>query len=135
MPGFLKSYLVALAIMLPLDAAWIGWVAIDLYRTVLGPIMLETPRLGAAALFYLLYPVGIVHFAVRAGDVPRPVKLALRDGALFGFLAYMTYDLTNLATLRVYTVQLALLDIAWGTAVSAATAGATAFILHRSGRR
>ena len=132
MPGFLKTYLVALAIMLPLDAAWIGWVAIDFYRAVLGPIMLETPRLGAAALFYLLYPAGLVHFAIRGTDGVKPPAPALYAGALFGFFAYMTYDLTNLATLRAYTTSLALLDIAWGSAVSAATAGGTAFLLRRS---
>ena len=62
----------------------------------------------------------------------KPPAPALYAGALFGFFAYMTYDLTNLATLRAYTTSLALLDIAWGSAVSAATAGGTALLLRRS---
>jgi uncharacterized membrane protein len=136
MPSFLKTYLIAVAIFLPLDFAWIGLVAVDLYKAAIGPLMLETPRLGIATAFYLLYVVGIVHFAIRAPDGgTKALPVALRDGALFGAFCYMTYDLTNLATLKGYTVSLALADIAWGTLVTAATAGGTAFILRRTGRR
>jgi uncharacterized membrane protein len=133
MPFFIKAYLVAAAIFLPLDFAWLGWVAADLYKAAIGPLLLEQPRLGVAAGFYLLYVVGLVHFAIReAGtDKAKPVAVALRDGALFGAFCYMTYDLTNLATLKGYTPALALADIAWGTSVSAVTAGASAAILRR----
>lgn len=133
MPLFLKAYLVAAAIFLPLDFAWLGLVAADLYRAAIGPLLLEQPRLGIAAGFYLVYVVGLVHFAIREArsDTTRPVPAALRDGALFGAFCYMTYDLTNLATLKGYTLALALTDIAWGTAVSGVTAAATAAILRR----
>lgn len=133
MPFFLKAYLVAVAIFLPLDFAWLGLVAADLYKAAIGPLLLEQPRLGIAAGFYLLYVVGLVHFAIRDAQTgaAKPVALALRDGALFGAFCYMTYDLTNLATLKGYTAALALADIAWGTVVSAVTAAATARILRR----
>lgn len=135
MPFFLKAYLVAAAIFLPLDFAWLGLVAGDLYRAAIGSLLLEQPRLGVAAGFYLLYVVGLVHFAIRdpRDDAAKPVPVALRDGALFGAFCYMTYDLTNLATLKGYTPALALTDIAWGTGVSATTAAASALILRRRG--
>lgn len=133
MPFFAKAYLVAAAIFLPLDFAWLGLVAAELYKSAIGPLLLEQPRLGIAAGFYLLYVVGLVHFAIRAPReaAAKPVATALRDGALFGAFCYMTYDLTNLATLKGYTPALALADIAWGTGVSAVTAGASAAILRR----
>lgn len=135
MPFFPKAYLVAAAIFLPLDFAWLVLVAGELYRATIGPLLLEQPRLGIAAGFYLLYVAGLVYFAIRDAqtDTARPVAAALRDGALFGAFCYMTYDLTNLATLKGYTPALALADIAWGTGVSAVTAGASAAILRRRG--
>lgn len=134
MPFFLKAYLVAVAIFLPLDAAWLGLVAANLYKAAIGPLLLEEPRLGVALGFYLLYVVGLVHFAIRDAHRGRakPVAVALRDGALFGAFCYMTYDLTNLATLKGYTLGLALADTGWGTFASAVTATATALILRRS---
>jgi uncharacterized membrane protein len=109
------------AVMLALDALWLGLVATPLYQQGIGHLMAESPRLGVAALFYVVYAAGLVVFAVLPAKDRRDAAL---KGALFGFFAYATYDLTNLATLKQWPVWIALLDIAWGALVSAASATA-----------
>ena len=117
----LATYAATALAMLVLDALWLGLIAAPLYQQGIGHLMAPQPRLGVAALFYLLYPLGIVIFAVaaRPAGAWRPTLLA---GALFGFFAYATYDLTNLATLKGWPLGLSLIDMAWGTVVSTASA-------------
>jgi uncharacterized membrane protein len=118
---YLLAYAATAAVMLALDALWLGLVATPLYQQGIGHLMAASPRLGVAALFYAVYPVGLVVFAVLPATDRRNAVL---KGALFGFFAYATYDLTNLATLKQWPVWIALLDMGWGTLVSAASAAA-----------
>jgi uncharacterized membrane protein len=85
----------------------------------------EHPNLPAAILFYVLYIAGVLIFAVAPALRGGGWTTALLLGAALGFFAYMTYDLTNMATLKVWPVSLAVMDIAWGTLLTslAATAG------------
>jgi uncharacterized membrane protein len=123
-------YLSAALVFLPLDALWLGLVARNFYKAEIGPLLLERPNWGVALLFYLLYLAGLVIFAVMPALATGSWRTALLYGALFGFFAYATYDLTNLATLRGFTWRVALVDLAWGTAASAATA-ALGFLIAR----
>ena len=123
---FLAAYGVALAVMAALDAVWLGWLAIDFYRRELGALMTDAVRVVPAALYYLAYPAAIVYLALT----PRPQSLrraALRS-AVLGLAAFSVYDLTNLATLRGYSVLLTVVDMAWGTCASA-LGGAAAYAL------
>ncbi|HYF42072.1 MAG TPA: DUF2177 family protein [Ramlibacter sp.] len=119
------TYLGALLAVGVLDFLWLGVIAKSWYQGGMGHLMAAKPNLWAAAAFYLLYPVGLVIFAAAPaqGDVMR----ALLMGALFGFFAYATYDLTALAVLRDFPARLAFLDIAWGAFVSACGAAAGAW--------
>jgi uncharacterized membrane protein len=125
----LKTYAIAFiftaVVFLALDFVWLGFIAKDFYRTQLGPLMLEKPLLGVAIVFYLLYTIGIVGFAVAPALATDSWMRAMAAGALLGLVAYSTYDLTNLATLRGWSMKLSLVDVAWGTVVTsiAATAG------------
>jgi len=112
-----------------LDAVWLGWLMRDFVRERIGPLMLETPRFGVAALFYVLFGIAVLIFAVRPAVEAGSLSRALMLGALLGFFSYMTYDLSNLATLKGWSVQFALVDMAWGTFVAsmAAAAGYTAW--------
>src|SRR5271168_2855179 len=95
------AYGVALVTMVALDFLWLGLIARSLYRDALGPLMADPANLWAAGAFYLLYPVGLVVFVVRPGvGVGAGGWAVAARGALFGLLAYATYDLTNLATLK-----------------------------------
>ena len=118
----LKAYLAMLVVALALDMAWLSSVGNAVYRPRLGGLLLADPVLWAAALFYLLYVAGALFFAVRGAVSWRQ---AAGHGALFGFFAYATYDLTNLATLRGWSVPVSFLDMGWGAVLTAlaATAG------------
>jgi len=112
------AYIVALVTMVVLDGVWLGLVATSLYRDALGPLMADPVNPWAAGAFYLIYPLGLVVFAVRPGDGADAWTVVAR-GALFGLIAYATYDLTNLATLKGFPVSIALIDMLWGAVISA----------------
>ena len=104
----------ALVAILVLDAIWLGVLARPFVLRELGPLMLERPRFGVAALFYALYAVGICYFAIRPAMAGGAWSDAAITGVLLGLFAYLTYDLTNLATLRGWSVAFAVVDVAWG---------------------
>lgn len=123
--GWLAGYAATAAVMLVIDMIWLGLIAKPWYQAGMGHLMAPTPNLVAAALFYAMFPVGLMLFAVIPhSETPGLLKAAIW-GASFGFFTYATYDLTNLATLKDYPLGLAVLDLTWGTCVSAlsATAG------------
>jgi len=128
---FLLAYGVALLAMGALDAVWLGWLAIDFYRRELGTLMTDVVRVVPAALYYVSYPAVIVFLALT----PRPATLreaALRS-AVLGLAAFGVYDLTNLSTLRGYTVAMTVVDMAWGT-FATAVGGSAAYALVISRR-
>ena len=122
------AYLAALVAVGVLDFVWLRLVAMPWYQAGMGHLMGASPNVVGAALFYFLYPIGLVLFAVlpSGGDVPR----AVATGALFGVFCYGTFDLTSLAVLRDYPAWLAVLDIAWGATASALGAAAAAMALR-----
>lgn len=124
MKRHLIAYVATAVVFFGLDFLWLGTVATTFYKEKLGPLMAERPNLAAAGVFYALYVVGIVMFAeTRAFETGNWVT-ALVWGALFGFFAYATYDITNYATLKGYPAALAAVDLAWGTALTALSAAA-----------
>lgn len=130
MNKYLTTYGATLVVMLLIDLLWLGVIAKPLYQQGIGHLMAEKPNLVAAAFFYLLYPVGIVIFAIAPDAASASWLKTFTAGALFGFFAYATYDLTNLATLKNWPVSLALIDIAWGSFISglSALAGKAVFV-------
>jgi uncharacterized membrane protein len=129
-----KRYLITLVIFLILDGIWLGLIAQPFYQAQIGFLLSKNPNWAAAGAFYLLYVVGLIVFvvepALRAGAAPR--QAALR-GALFGLVAYATYDLTNLATLDRWPLLLTAVDMAWGTTLGALTAFASVWAARRVG--
>lgn len=125
----LVTWLITFIVMVVIDLLWLGVIAKGLYQQGMGNLMSPEPRVGIAALFYLMYPIGLVIFAVMPGVDANSVLRAGVLGALFGLFAYSTYDLTNLAIVRNWPVALSFIDIAWGTVVSgvASAAGAVAW--------
>ncbi|MDH3579434.1 MAG: DUF2177 family protein [Hyphomicrobiales bacterium] len=115
MTQYLIAYGVTACAFLGIDALWLGLIARKFYFDRLGELLLERPNLGAAAAFYAVYVVGIIIFAVAPALREGSGFTALVYGALFGFFAYATYDMTNYATLRNWPLVVALVDTAWGT--------------------
>lgn len=109
------------------DAVWLTRIGPNLYRPALDPVLADQFRLGPAVAFYLIYIGGILALAVAPALREGGWTRALLNGALVGFLAYATYDLTNHATLKVWELRITLLDIAWGTFLTAVSATAGYF--------
>jgi uncharacterized membrane protein len=114
----LAAWGVALLITGVLDAWWLGSMARRFYRRALAPWMAEPVRWLPAVLFYLGYPLALVLLALTPW--PEDGTTAAWRSALAGLMAYGTYDLTNLATVRGWPRRLAPVDMAWGTVASAA---------------
>ncbi len=120
-------YVATLLILLGLDALFLAKIAGPMFRQALGDTMLEQFRAAPALLFYALFPVGLMLFVslpAAPGSWPR---VALY-GALFGFFTYGTYEFTNYATLRPWTLRLLLTDLTWGAIVSAVSAAGGLYI-------
>jgi uncharacterized membrane protein len=122
--AFLRLYAATVPLLFAIDLAWLGLVARDFYRTRLGDLMRPDPRWGAAILFYLLYVAALLVFAVLPALERASIGRAVALGAGLGFICYCTYDLTNLALARGFPAVVAVVDIAWGTALSAGVAAA-----------
>lgn len=121
---YLTAYGAAAFIFLILDALWLGIIAKSFYFTQLDGLLRDKPDLKVAAIFYAGYLAGVVYFAVAPALQDGGLARAIFMGALLGLFAYGTYDLTNLATLKGYPVRVAIVDMIWGTFLTAATAGA-----------
>lgn len=109
-------YLITLAVFFAIDMVWLGLVAKGFYRRQLGYLMSPQVKWGAAILFYLLFIVGLLIFAVRPGLLLYNSALtAFGLGALLGLICYATYDLTNLATIKDWPLLVTVIDLLWGT--------------------
>jgi len=118
----LIAYALSLFVLLVLDLFWLLGPGRPLYISEIGGLLRNQPQLGASLAFYLLYAAGLTYFGVMPGLKASSAVLALGQGALFGLMAYATYDLTNLAVLNGFTLRIALIDMAWGTVLSGVTA-------------
>lgn len=129
---FVVAYLATAIVLFGLDFVWLSRM-IGFYQSQLGGLLLERPRLGYAGVFYAVYVIGVVVLVVLPAAAGGGWINALLTGALLGLVAYGTYDMTNMATLKGWSLQVALVDMAWGTVVTAlaATAGTWTLGLFR----
>ncbi len=121
---FLKLALASSLIFVAIDAVWLGVIARNMYRSTLGTMLREQPQILAATGFYILYILALVFFVVQPAIDKSSWQYALFAGAFFGLVAYATYDLTNLATLKDWPFKITLIDMAWGAFISGITAAA-----------
>ncbi len=124
------AYGLALVVFLVLDGLWLGYIAKDLYLSRMGPIMRERPVVSVAALFYMAYVAGLVYFVIAPALPTGDWRGAALNGALFGFFAYLTYDATAYAVIRGFDPVLAIIDVAWGSALGAAASTVTVLALR-----
>lgn len=128
---YLIAYVGTLVVFAALDATWLTFMGPIVYRPTLADILAPNLRLAPAIVFYLSYPVGVVVFAVLPGLRAGLISNAFVPAMLFGALAYATYDLTNYATLRNWTLQITVLDVVYGALASGVVATA-AYALVRT---
>lgn len=120
----LALYGITTAVFFALDFIWLSTATSRVYQPYLGDLLSPKPNLAVAGAFYLFYVVGILALAVIPGLKEGAIAGALWRGALFGFLAYATYDLTNLATIAGWAWQVSVIDMIWGTFLNTAVAAA-----------
>lgn len=121
-------YFLTVPVFFAIDMTWLGLIAKNFYKAQLGYLMRTDIVWWAAILFYLLFIVGIIYYAVLPAYASGAWTKALLLGALFGFFTYMTYDLTNYATVKDWPLAIVVVDILWGTILSASVATASFFI-------
>ncbi|MEP0941007.1 MAG: DUF2177 family protein [Rhizobiaceae bacterium] len=122
MTKLIIAYFATMIVFFAIDFVWLTTIAQRFYQSQIGPLLLDQFRMGVAVGFYLVYLGGVVFFAVNPALKAESLATAAIYGALFGFFCYATYDLTNLATLKGYTVTVAIVDMAWGTILTGASA-------------
>ncbi len=122
--AYIAGYLGAVVIFCLMDFVWLAILAKNFYHNRVGSLMLAEPRLVPAAAFYILYLLGLFVFAITPALRAQNLLLAAGLGGFLGLIAYGSYDLTNLATLKGWSVSLTLVDIAWGILISAVSSSA-----------
>lgn len=125
----LISYLLTFIVFLIIDMAWLGFIAKNIYQKYLGSFLSETVNWTAAVIFYFIYIIGISIFTIYPAVNKDSAINALLMGALFGIFTYATYDLTNLATLKGWPIQIVIIDIIWGAVLSATVSLAGFYIV------
>lgn len=123
------GYLMTTGVFFFIDFIWLGTIAKSFYFKHIGDLLLQPFNIPAAVGFYLVYIIGIFIFAIMPGYEASSATRALFYGGLFGFFAYATYDMTNLATLKGWSVTVVAVDILWGTILTGVVAFAGYHIL------
>jgi uncharacterized membrane protein len=127
MMDFLFQVLVTLVIFTLVDLFWLIKVAPKLYRKYIGHLMADKVNRVAAGLFYVIFIFGLVFFVIQPNQ--DNLLQAILAGGVFGLVTYATYDLTNLATLKAWPIPITIIDLLWGTFVTAATSGFVVLLL------
>ncbi|MCB1426174.1 MAG: DUF2177 family protein [Zhengella sp.] len=127
------AYLAAMAAFLVLDFIWLGYVAKNFYWSRMDGLLLDQPRMGVAAVFYVIWVAGLLWFALVPAMTTGVLSTAVVNGALFGLFTYLTYNGTNLAVLKGYDPVVAVTDTGWGVLVGALSAGGAFLVLRAMG--
>jgi len=130
---FIKLCLIALPVFFIIDMLWLGLVAKKFYAKQIGFLMKTDIAWAAAIIFYLIFIVGLVVFVIQPALMNKSWLQAITLGALFGLIAYATYDLTNLATIKGWPLLVTFVDLVWGTVLSASVSVLSFLIAKKVG--
>ena len=128
---FIKLYLIALPIFLILDGLWLGLIAKTFYTKQIGSLFKTDINWTAALIFYLMFIAALILFVINPAIEKESLAHTLLFGALFGLITYATYDLTNLATLKGWPIMVTIVDLIWGSFVTAAVSSITFLIFTK----
>lgn len=128
---FLRLFLIALPVFFAIDMVWLGLIAKNFYRAQIGHLMKANVNWAAALIFYGIFLIGLVVFVIAPAMEKKSIGHALFLGALFGLVCYATYDLTNLAVAKDWPILVTVVDMVWGTVLSASVATVTYFIAQK----
>jgi uncharacterized membrane protein len=123
------SYLLTTIVFFAIDLLWLGFIAKDLYRKYLGSFLSDKVNWTAAIIFYLIFIIGIFYFSILPAVEKNSLSKAVLSGVLFGIFTYATYDLTNLATMKNWPLNIVFIDIAWGALLTGLVSTAGYYIV------
>jgi uncharacterized membrane protein len=126
----LFHYVIVFGVFLAIDALWLSNAARWFYRPEIGQLLREHPDFVVAFVFYAMYAAGLLYFVVTPSVAANDVGMALMRGAFFGLIAYATYDMTNLATMKGFTLRIAVIDMIWGTVLSASVSAVSVYLIR-----
>ncbi|NLG40864.1 MAG: DUF2177 family protein [Chloroflexi bacterium] len=124
----IKTFLVAFAVFLGIDMLWLTVIASKFYKSQIGHLMADKAKLLPAAIFYIIFIAAMVYFVIVPALEHQNMAQLLLSAAIFGFVTYATYDLTNMATLKDWPLLVTVVDLAWGTFISLAVSVITYLI-------
>jgi len=119
---YVELYGLTAIVLFAFDFIWLSTATSRVYKPYVGDLLLAKPNMAVAAAFYLLYVVGVLFLASLPGYDKGSIGDAFLRGAILGLLAYGTYDLTNLATLKGWAWQVSVIDMIWGTVLTGTVA-------------
>ncbi len=128
MLDWIMLWVVAAILFLAIDMVWLLWVGRGFYTAEIGTLLRQPPNLSAAGLFYILYITGLMVMVIWPAFQAQSALQALLYGAVLGLIAYGTYDLTNLAVMKGFTTKIAVIDMIWGTVLTAAVSSGTVLL-------
>lgn len=131
---FLPAYLTIIVVMFVLDIIWLSMIAQPVYQQGIGHLMADEPNFLFAGMFYLVYVAGLIWFALMPNRHHRGLKNTFFTAAAFGFFVYASYDLTNLALLKDWSLSLSVIDVTWGTILSGVSAAFGKWVFNRMNR-
>lgn len=124
------SYILTVIVFFAIDMVWLGLIAKNIYQKYLGELLSERVNWSAAIIFYLIFIVGIFIFVIIPSVEKQSLLRAVLLGAVFGFITYATYDLTNYATLKGFPLTIVFIDLAWGAVLTSMVSVAGYFIMQ-----
>jgi len=127
----IKQFFVAFVSFLAVDGLWLSLIAKNFYSKHLGYLMSKNPNFVAAGVFYLIYIISLVVLVISPGLQKGSMSHTILMGALFGLCCYATYDLTNLATIKDWPLIVTIVDLIWGTVLSASITAITYLVLKK----
>jgi uncharacterized membrane protein len=126
---WLLQYGIALLVFFAIDLVWLGVIAQKLYAKYLGYLLAKQVNWAAAIIFYLIFIGGLMFFVISPSLLDLNVQQLLIRAALYGFITYATYDLTNLATIRDWPITITLIDLVWGTFLSTSVSVVSFYVI------
>jgi uncharacterized membrane protein len=123
-------YGITLVVFMVIDLVWLGFIAKDLYSKYLGYLMADTVNWLAAVVFYLIFIGGVCYFVLYPSLMDKNIVNLIIRAALFGFITYATYDLTNLATIKNWPINITIIDLIWGTTLSTSVSVISYYIIN-----
>ncbi len=130
---WLLYYGITLTVFMVIDLIWLGFIVKDLYSKYLGYLMSDKVNWLAALVFYLIFIGGVCYFVLYPSLLDQNITNLLIRAALFGFITYATYDLTNLATIKDWPINITIIDLIWGTTLSTSVSVISYFIINLLG--